>query len=228
MSIATLTDTDLRLRDAVSAQLQWDTAVDADAIAVAAKDGVVTLTGYTSTYASKLAAERVAKRVRGIRGVANDVQVRLKIDRTDTDIATDAVNALQHHVTVADAVQITVHGGLLTLSGHVPTLFHRAVAEKAVRYIRGVKAVANRIQVVPAVTATDVRREIARALHRDATVDSRAIEVTVHNNVVTLSGHVRTWQERESAERAASHAPGIRAVENRLVVAWPYDVPAEE
>lgn len=224
MTIGTLKDTDLRIRDAVAAQLEWDTAVEADAIAVIAKEGVVTLTGYTGHYASKLAAERAAKRVKGVKGVANDIEVRLKLDRTDTDIAADAVKALQSRVTVADSVQVTVHHGFVTLTGTVPMLFHRAVAENAMTHVRGVKGVANRIRVMPAATTKDIRREIARALHRDATVDSRGINVSVHNNIVTLTGQVRTWQERESAERAAWHARGITEVENQIVVAWPYDV----
>jgi osmotically-inducible protein OsmY len=223
MTIANLDATDLRVRDAVMAQLEWDSQVDAEAIGVAARDSVVTLTGFTTTYASKLAAERAAKRVRGVRAVANDIQVRLRLDRTDVDIAADAVKALTLHALVPESVQVVVHDGHVTLTGTVATLFHRAIAERAVHYVRGVKSMANRIAVVPAATPIDVRREIARAFHRDATVDSRGITVTVNDNRVILTGKVRTWQERESAERAATHARGITEIDNRITVAWPYD-----
>lgn len=224
MTIATLTPTDLRIRDAVMAQLEWDAEVDADAIGVAAQDHVVTLTGFTGSYASKLAAERAAKRVRGVRAVANDIQVRLRLERTDADIAADAANALALRPTLPESVQVVIHNGHVTLTGAVATLFQRVVAEKAVRHVRGIRSIANRIEVVPTATAIDVRRGIARALHRDATLDSKAIEVAVDNNKVTLTGQVRTWQERDSAERAAMHAPGIVDVDNRITVAWPYDL----
>jgi osmotically-inducible protein OsmY len=228
MSIATLSDIDLRIRDAVMAQLEWDADVDAAEIAVAARDGIVTLTGVTGTYASKLAAERAARRVRGVRGVANDVQVRLRLERTDAEIAADAVKALQFRATVPESVQVVVHNGHLTLTGTVATLFQRTVAAKAVRYIRGLKGISNHITVVVPATATDVRRGIARALHRDAAIDSRGIKVTVNDNKVTLTGQVRTWQERESAERAATYARGITEVDNQLTVAWPYEPHRDE
>jgi osmotically-inducible protein OsmY len=228
MSIATLTQTDLRIRDAVMAQLEWDAGVDAEAVGVAAKDSVVTLTGFTSSYASKLAAERAARRVRGVRAVANDIQVRLRLERTDADIGADAAKALNLRTTLPDSVQAMVHAGHLTLTGTVPTLFHRALAEKAVRHISGLKGIVNRITVLPTASVTDVRRGIARALHRDATIDSRAIAVTVESTKVTLTGQVRTWQERDSAERAAMHAPGITEVDNRITVAWPYDLGDDE
>jgi osmotically-inducible protein OsmY len=119
-----------------------------------------------------------------------------------------------------EAVQVVVHNGHLTLTGTVTTLFHRAVAEKAVRHIRGLKGVVNRITVGPGATARDVRKEIGRALHRDATTTGRGIDVTVANGKVTLKGNVVSWHEREAAERAAMHAPGITEVDNQIMVAW--------
>jgi osmotically-inducible protein OsmY len=221
MTLATLSQADVRTRDAVLLQLQWDSEFDASEIGVAAKNSVVTLTGLVDSYAAKLAAERAAKRVRGVRAVANDIQVRLRLERTDSDIAADASRALELRATVPDGVQVVVHNGHLTLTGFVPTLFHRAVAEKAVRHVRGLKGIINRIKVVPVASATDVRRGIARALHCDATIDGRGIEVTVADHAVTLTGQVKSWHERDSAERAAMHAPGITKVDNRISVAWP-------
>ena len=131
MTTAHLTDTDVRVRDAVLRQLEWDPEVDASAIGVAAKGGTVTLTGYIGTYAGKLAAERAAKRVRGVRAVANDIDVWLKLERTDVDIASDVVHALQLFSTIPDGVQAAVHNGHVTLTGKVDWLFRSRQAEKA-------------------------------------------------------------------------------------------------
>jgi osmotically-inducible protein OsmY len=221
MTTVTLSPTDRHTRDAVLQQLEWDSQVDASAIGVTAKDHVVTLTGFVDSYAAKLAAERIAKRVRGVRGVANDIQVRLRLDRTDADIAADAVRALELRATLPEAVQVAVHGGHMTLTGTVPTLFHRVVAENALRHIRGLKGVTNHIKILPSASAADVRRGIARSLHHDATVNGRGIEVSVSGHTVTLKGQVSSWHERESAERAAMHAPGITEVHNQILVAWP-------
>jgi osmotically-inducible protein OsmY len=221
MTLELLSQVDLRTRDAVLLQLQWDSELDASRIGVAAKNSVVTLTGFVDSYAAKLAAERAARRVRGVRGVANDVQVQLRLERIDSDIAADAVRALELRSMVPESVQVVVHNGHLTLTGFVRTLFHRAVAEKAVRHVRGMKGIVNRIKVLPVASTTDVRRNISRALHRDAIVDGQGITVTVSDHKVTLTGQVRSWHERESAERAATHAPGITEVDNQISVAWP-------
>jgi osmotically-inducible protein OsmY len=221
MTTGTLSREDIRTRDAVLLQLEWDSQLDASGIGVTARNTVVTLTGMVGSYAEKLAAERAAKRVHGVRGVANDIQVRLRLPRTDTEIAADAVHALDLRAALPEAIQAVVHNGHLTLTGTVPTLFHRAVAEKTVRYIRGLKGIVNRIVVAPAAAPRDVSREIARALHRDATIHGRGIEVTVDDHKVTLRGEVASWHERESAERAAMHATAISEVDNQIEVAWP-------
>jgi osmotically-inducible protein OsmY len=220
MTIGTLSRADTRIRDAMLQQLEWDSEVDASAIGVTAKENVVALTGFVDSYAAKLAAERIAKRVPGVRAVANDIQVRLRLERTDAEIAADAARALELRAPLLQSVQAVVHNGHLTLTGRVSTLFHQAIAEKAVRHIRGLKSVVNHITVAPAITARDVRKEIARALHRDATTGGRRIEVTVSGSKVILRGEVVAWQERESAERAAMHAPGITEVDNQIVVRW--------
>jgi osmotically-inducible protein OsmY len=218
MTLASLSATDLRVRDAVLQELAWDSAVDASAIGVAARSGAVTLTGFIDSYAGKLAAERAAKRVRGVRAVANDVQVRLRLDRSDEEIAGDAARSLSMRLMLPDDVQVVVHGGHLTLTGNVSSLFQRAVAEKAVHDIRGVKDVVNRIKVKPVASLGDIQREIVGALHRDADINARGIEVGVTGNQVRLTGTVGTWRERESAERAAAHATGIALVDNQIVV----------
>lgn len=219
MTTGLLTSTDLLLRDHVAEQLAWDSQVDASEIGVAAHAGAVTLTGFVGSYAGKLAAERAAKRVRGVRAVANDVNVRLRLPRTDPEIAADIVRALALRVTLPEAVQAAVHHGHVTLTGTVSCLFQKAVAEKALRHIPGVVGIVNRISVASDGTTRDVKRHIVSALHRDADVDARGIRVTSSGGVVVLTGTVCSWRERESAERAAAHAPGVTAVDNQLTVA---------
>jgi osmotically-inducible protein OsmY len=218
MATISLTDTDVRVRDAVLRQLEWEPEVDASAIGVAAKTGTVTLTGFIGNYSGKLAAERAAKRVRGVRAVANDIEVRLKLDRTDPDIAADVVRALELRSTVPNSVQAAVHSGHVTLTGRVDWQYQKRDAEKALRHIRGVRQVLNHITVSPRAVERDVRHRIAEALHRNANIDARHIDIAVSGDKAVLTGKVATWLQRESAERAAADAPGIAHVDNRIVV----------
>jgi osmotically-inducible protein OsmY len=218
MTNAQLTAADAELRDRVAQQLEWDSQFDASAIGVAAKSGAVTLTGSIDTYAGKLAAERAVKRVRGVRAVANDVEVRLRFERTDADIAADAARALNLRASLPEGVQAVVHYGHITLTGTVPTLFKRAVAEKAVHHIQGLKGIVNRITVTPSASSTDPAAGIVGALHRETDVNVDEIEVTSSGDTAVLKGTVRSWREREAAERAAMHSPHISHVVNLLVV----------
>ena len=223
MTTASLTTTDKRAREEVVQQLDWDPAFDASAIGVSAKDGAVTLTGCVNTYAGKLAAERAAKRVRGVRAVANDIEVRPMLERTDTDIAADAVRALDLRESVPDNVQATVHRGHLTLTGKVGFIYQSLEAEKAVRHIKGLHGIFNHIEVASGSVERDVRHRINSALHRTADVDAGRLTVDVEGDVAILSGTVATWAQYEAAEHAAMSAPGIRRLDNRIVVE-----PAEE
>jgi osmotically-inducible protein OsmY len=218
MSTGHLSQTDKLTRDAVMQQLEWDPAVDASAVGVTARDGAVTLTGFIGTYAAKLAAERAAKRIRGVRAVANDIEVRPKLARTDADIAADAVRALDLRESVPDNVQAAVHNGRITLTGKVGFLYQAREAEKAVRYIKGIRGIFNHIEVASGSVERDVRHRISDALHRSADVDARRITVDVQGDVATLTGGVATWMQYEAAERAAMSAPGITRVDNRIVV----------
>ena len=218
MTTATLTGTDLRLRTFVVRELDWDPEVDASAIGVTAKDGVVTLTGFVDTYTGKLAAERIAKRVRGVRAVANDIIVRLKIERTDADIAADAAAALKLQTTIADKVQIAVHRGHVGLTGTVEWFTQKEAATAAVQHVPGVRAVVSYIEVAPKPAFRDVHRRIVAALHRNADLDARNLRVEVAGDTVTLSGTVDSCGQREAAERGALSAQGIRRVHNRIVV----------
>ena len=222
MTTASLTGTDVRLRDAIIRQLDWDPEVDDSAVGVAAKDGTVTLTGFIDSYAGKLAAERAVKRVRGVRAVANDIVVRVKVDRTDADIAADAARALTLHPAIPESIQATVHNGHVTLTGKVEWLVQRDRAEEVVQHIRSVRGIQNRIEVSPKTIQRDVRRRIVQVLHHNADLDARHIHLAIgDDDAVILTGTVRSWSQRDSAERAAGSAPGIRRVDNRLIVETP-------
>jgi osmotically-inducible protein OsmY len=225
MATTSLTDTDVRVREAVVRQLDWDPEVDSSAIGVAAKNGVVTLTGFIGDYPGKLAAERASKRVHGVRAVANDIEVRLKLGRTDPDLARDAARALELRIGVPNTVQAVVHNGYVTLTGRVSWIAQKKNAEKAVAHLRGVHGIFNHIDVTPDQTARDVRHRIAEALHRSADIDARHISVAISGDAAVLTGTVASWFQREAAERAAGDAPGIRWVDNRIVVEPP---PREE
>ena len=227
MTTASLTGTDVRLRDAIIRQLDWDPDVDDSAVGVAAKDGIVTLTGFIDSYAGKLAAERAVKHVRGVRAVANDIVVRVKVDRTDADIAADTARALKLHPGIPESIQAVVHNGHVTLTGKVEWLVQRDRAEEVVRHIRSVRGVQNHIEVSPKTTQRDVRRRIVQALHRNADLDARHIDVAIgDDDAVILTGTVRSWSQRDAAERAAGSAPGIRRLDNRIIVepSEPYEV----
>jgi VCBS repeat-containing protein len=221
MSTATLTDKDVRIRDAVVQQLEWDPAVDASAIGASARNGAVTLTGSINTYAGKLAAERAAKRVYGVRAVANDIEVKLAVGRTDADIAADAATMLRLHHEVPDSVQAAVHHGHVTLTGTVDWHYQRMQAEKAVRHIRGVRHVIDHIVVVPRAVGHDLRRCITQALYRNAALDAKRVGVTVTGSVAHLRGTATSWLQRQTAERAAYDAPGITLVDNQILVEPP-------
>ena len=221
MSTATLTDQDLKLRDAVMQQLEWDPAVDAGGVGVAAHDGAVTLTGFINTYAGKLAAERTVKQVRGVRAVANDLEVKLIAGRTDADIAADAAAILRLHAAIPEGVQAVVHHGVLRLTGTVPWYYLYLEAEKIVRNLRGVRQVINDIRIAPPAAGRELKKRISQALYRNANLDAKRIEVSVSDHVARLTGTATSWQQRLAAERAAFDAPGITIVDNQIIVEPP-------
>ena len=218
MSTATMSDADVAVRDDVLRQLVWDPEVDASAIGVTAHQGAVTLTGYIDTYAGKLAAERAAKQVRGVRTVANDIEVRLKLPRTDPDVAGDIARALALRSTIPSSVQAVVHNGHVTLTGQVDWLFQKREAEKAVRHVHGVRGIMNHMTIAPHAVERDVRHRIVEALHRNANFDARHITVTISGDTAILTGRVGSCLQRESAERAAGDAPGVAHVKNHILV----------
>lgn len=208
-------------RDVID-ELRWDPRVNEAEIAVSAKDGVVTLTGTVESYAQKYAAERVVERITGVRAVADDLKVKLagQLQRTDTEIAHAAINALRWDTEVPeDRITLKVENGWLTLKGDVEWNFQKTAAERDVRYLAGVKGISNLINVKPKVSASEVKSKIEAALKRSAELDAQRIVVEAAEGKVVLKGSVRSWTERSDAERAAWAAPGVKEVDDRLTVA---------
>lgn len=212
-------DSDIQ-RD-VADELKWDPSLQDDDIAVAVRDGVVTLAGYVKSYLDKWRAERVAARVKGVKAIANDLEVRLPSSSTrpDPEIARAAVDALRWNISVPhDRVKVKVENAWVTLEGDVDWYYQREAAERAVRSLTGVKGVSNLITVRAQPTPSDVKQKIKDALQRGAQFDADRITVEVEGNRAILRGKVRSYAEFKDAERAARNALGITEVENELTV----------
>jgi osmotically-inducible protein OsmY len=206
----------------VKDEFQWDPDLDATDIAVSVKQGVVTLAGFVRSYTDKYEAEAAAKRIAGVVGVANDLEVRMPSvdERPDPDIARDAVTALKAQLPISsENIKVIVKNGWVSLEGNVEWQYQKNTAETAVRRIKGVKGVINSIVLRPRVKPDQVKKKIEDAFKRNAEVDANRIQVEADGGEIILKGTVRSWIEREEAERVAWSAPGVTHVEDRITVA---------
>lgn len=213
--------TDVEIQQAVMAEIKWEPLLNAAEIGVAVKNGVVTLSGLVDTYTKKLWAEKAAKRVTGVKAVAQDVEVKISNigQRTDSEIAEAALNALKWHSSVLeDKIKLKVDNGWVTLEGEVEWEFLKNSAAHAVENLIGVRGVTNIIKIKPSLNPTDIKKKISNAFQRSATLDSENIQVETVNDKVIIKGKVRSLAEKKEAERAAWLAPGVSSVDNRIEI----------
>jgi osmotically-inducible protein OsmY len=210
---------DSELRTQVERELEWEPSVDAHRIGVTVEAGVVTLTGEVRSYAEKWKAERTVERVKGVRAIANELAVHLTSERSDTDLAKAASDALRSNISVpSERVTVKVEKGWVTLEGDVPWDYQRRAAERAVRNLPGVRGVSNLITIRPQVQPGEIKTRIEETFQREAVYDASRVTVEVFGSEVTLRGMLRSWAERHEAEKAAWAAPGVTAVHNYIQV----------
>lgn len=216
--------TDFQIQKDVMAELSWEPLLNATEIGVAVKNGIVTLSGKVNSFTKKIAAEKAAKKVAGVKAVAEDIQVGINpgFIKTDAEIAEAVLNVLKWHTAVQEEkIRIKVENGIVSLDGEVEWEYQRANAKKAIENLQGVRLVINLISVSPKITPHDIQQKISSAFKRNATIDSEKIIVQVSGNKIILRGIVRSMAEKEDAETVAWNAPGILNVENKLEVAIP-------
>ena len=210
---------DERIQQDVMAQLKWNPLLSASEIGVSVRNGILTLSGQLDTYLQKMEAEKEARKVSGVKAIAEDLHVGVSPvnKRTDTEIAEAIVNALKWHTSIPDEnIKLKVDDGIVTLEGEAQWAFQRESAGNAVANLADVRSVINDMQVKQKVTPKDVKQKISAAFHRHASIDANNIQVEVAGTKVTLKGRVRSFAEVEDAERAAWSAPGILTVVNEL------------
>lgn len=215
--------TDVEIRNDVLDELAWQPAIDETEIGVTVEKGVVTLTGTVDSYAKKIAAEKAAKAVKGVRAVAEDIEVMYgsEYKKSDKEIAKAAADALKWNYSVPDdKVQIKVDNGWIYLSGEVKWEYQKDAAKNAVENLLGVRGVSNSITLKQSIEPYQVKEKIKKALERSAEIEAQNIHVTVDGHKVKLRGKVHSWTEKDEARRAAYLAPGVYEVDNELEVTY--------
>lgn len=215
--------TDARIKQDVQAELSWEPSIDETKIGVTVDDGVVTLSGKVNSYAKKIAAEKAAKRVQGVKAVAEDIEVGYadSAKPNDTEIAKAAVNAIKWDTSIPDGkVMVKVENSWVYLSGEVGWDFEKSAAKLAVQNLKGVRGVVNSIKLKSELEPKDIKNRIGEAFKRSATIDSNKVKVWVDGDTVTLTGTVNSIKEKEDAQRAAYHAPGVFKVKNNIKVEY--------
>lgn len=213
---------DLSLRKTILEELEFKPEIDAASIGVAVDNGIVTLSGHVNSYAQKVSAERAVKGIKGVRAVAEEIQVRLDkgAGTADDTIANRALNIISWSADLPDGdIKVIVQNGWITLEGEVDWQYQKEIVERAVRKLSGVVGVDNRLTLVPRVDVLDIQHRIEEALKRNAEVDAKEIHVKVDGDVVSLEGNVHLWRQRRIAERAAWSVPGVREVNDHLRLA---------
>jgi osmotically-inducible protein OsmY len=212
---------DILLQQSVQAELDWDPSVSAAHIGVTANAGVVTLTGHVESFAEKHAAEMAARRVKNVKAVAEEIEVRLPFEtkRGDDEIAAAAIARLAWDVSIPpDAIRVTVENGWLTLTGEVDWHYQQLAAEQNLRPLMGVVGVSNQTTIKPSIDTVNVRDDIMHALHRSWFFDPKTISVSAEGGEIRLTGHVSSMHERQVAAATAWSAPGATGVENDIIV----------
>jgi len=212
---------DSNLQQAVTAELGWEPSIVASHIGVTAQDGVVTLSGHVDSFVQKHAAEDAARRVKGVRAVAEEIEVRLAFDarRGDDDIAAAAVDRLAWDMSVPkDAIKVEVEDGWVTLTGTVEWHYQKVAAVNAIRPLMGVIGVSNQVALRPRVSTSTISDDITHALHRSWFFDPDTVKVTASGGDITLTGFVSSWHDRQVAAETAWAAPGATSVVNELTV----------
>ena len=215
---------DIQIQKDVMDELKSQPFLNASEIGVAVKNGIVTLSGQIDTYSKKLSAEKAAKKVAGVKAIAEDIQIGVSpaYNKTDTEIAEAVLNALKWHTAVEEEkIKIKVENGNVTLEGEAEWDFQRSNAKTAIENLTGVRSVFNLITVKPKITASDIEQKISAAFHRSATIDAGKITADVMGSRVTLRGTVHSYTEKEDAENAAWNAPGVLSIENKLEIEVP-------
>jgi osmotically-inducible protein OsmY len=213
--------TDAKIQQDVMDELKWEPFLNATEIGVAVKDGIVTLSGTVDSYSKKIEAEKAAKRVTGVKAVAEEIEVKLFASsiKNDTEIAKSIADSLRWHSAVQeDKIKVKVEGGWVTFEGEVDWEFQRLAAENAIKNLTGVKGISNLLTVKPSVIAKDAKRKITSAFQRSATIDADKISIEVLGSKVTLKGKVRSWAEKNDAENAVWATQGVIKVDNKLEV----------